>query len=47
MEQKIGEIISKSRQDRQMTQEEFAMRLGVTPQAVNKWERDLGLRILL
>ena len=43
MEQKIGEIISKSRQDRQMTQEEFAMRLGVTPQAVSKWERDLGL----
>ena len=43
MEQRIGEIISKSRQDRQMTQEEFAMRLGVTPQAVSKWERDLGL----
>lgn len=43
MEQKIGEIISKSRRDRQMTQEEFAMRLGVTPQAVSKWERDMGL----
>lgn len=43
MEQKIGEIISKSRHDRQMTQEEFAMRLGVTPQAVSKWERGLGL----
>lgn len=43
MEQNIGEIISKSRRDRQMTQEEFAMRLGVTPQAVSKWERDMGL----
>lgn len=43
MEQKIGEIIKKSRQDMQMTQEEFAMRLGVTSQAVSKWERDMGL----
>ena len=43
MEQKIGEIIKKSRQDMQMTQEEFALRLGVTSQAVSKWERDMGL----
>lgn len=39
----IGEIISRCRQDRGMTQEEFASRLGVTPQAVSKWERGNGL----
>lgn len=39
----IGEIISRYRQDRRMTQEEFAARLGVTAQAVSKWERGNGL----
>lgn len=43
MEHKIGDIISRERQNRKMTQEEFASRLGVTPQAVSKWERGLGL----
>ena len=43
MESKIGEIISQSRQNQKMTQEEFASRLGVTPQAVSKWERGNGL----
>ena len=39
----IGDIISKMRQNKNMTQEEFASRLGVTPQAVSRWERG-GLR---
>lgn len=39
----IGEIISRYRRDHRMTQEEFAARLGVTAQAVSKWERGNGL----
>ena len=40
---RFGDILSKIRQNKNMTQEEFASRLGVTPQAVSKWERGLGL----
>ena len=43
MKRNIGEIICLRRQDKKMTQEEFAFRLGVTPQAVSKWERGNGL----
>ena len=43
MNQQIGEAISTARQNRKLTQEEFAARLGVTPQAVSKWERGSGL----
>lgn len=43
MEYQIGEKISQNRQNQKMTQEEFASRLGVTPQAVSKWERGLSL----
>ncbi len=43
MKADIGEIICQCRQNRKMTQEEFASRLGVTPQAVSKWERGIGL----
>ena len=39
----IGQIICQNRQNKKMTQEEFASRLGVTPQAVSKWERGNGL----
>lgn len=39
----IGDIISKTRQNKNMTQEEFASRLGVTPQAVSRWERGNSL----
>jgi len=39
----IGDTISKMRQNRNMTQEEFASRLGVTPQAVSRWERGNSL----
>lgn len=35
---RIGETIRKYRKERNMTQEEMAKRLGVTPPAVNKWE---------
>lgn len=34
----IGETIRKYRKEKNMTQEEMARRLGVTPPAVNKWE---------
>lgn len=40
---KFAKIISNSRQNKKLTQEEFASRLGVTPQAVSKWERGMGL----
>lgn len=40
---RIAEIISKGRQNLNMTQEEFASRLGVTPQAVSKWECGTGM----
>lgn len=40
----LGEIICQYRQNKKMTQEEFASRLGVTPQAVSKWERGGSLR---
>ena len=40
----IGETIRKYRKMRDMTQEEMANRLGVTPPAVNKWENGGSLR---
>ena len=43
MENRLGEIICQYRQNSKMTQEEFASRLGVTPQAVSRWERGNGL----
>ena len=43
MKNNVGETICQYRQMRKMTQEEFASRLGVTPQAVSKWERGNGL----
>ncbi|MDE5697396.1 MAG: FHIPEP family type III secretion protein [Lachnospiraceae bacterium] len=43
MLQQIGENISRFRKNQNMTQEEFASRLGVTPQAVSKWERGASL----
>lgn len=39
----IGDTISKMRQNKNMTQEGFASRLGVTPQAVSRWERGNSL----
>ncbi len=43
MENNIGNVISQYRQAAKMTQEEFALRLGVTAQAVSKWERNQGM----
>ena len=43
MQQKISQNISRFRQNQTMTQEEFAARLGVTPQAVSKWERGASI----
>lgn len=43
MQNNIGEIICQYRQMCKMTQEEFASRLGVTAQAVSKWERGNGM----
>lgn len=39
----IGLRLSNCRQNRNMTQEELAGRLGITPQAVSKWERGMSL----
>ncbi|BBF42726.1 hypothetical protein lbkm_1410 [Lachnospiraceae bacterium KM106-2] len=39
----IGDKLLQSRQNLKMTQEQFAAKIGVTPQAVSKWERDLGM----
>ena len=43
MQNNIGETICQYRQMRKLTQEEFASRIGVTAQAVSKWERGNGL----
>lgn len=43
MENNIGNVINQYRQASKMTQEEFALRLGVTAQAVSKWERNQGM----
>lgn len=43
MKSSLGETICYYRQMKRMTQDEFAARLGVTPQAVSKWERGNGL----
>lgn len=39
---KIGTIISIARKKARLTQEAFAAKLGITPQAVSKWENDVG-----
>ena len=40
MNESIGNRISKYRKDKGMTQEELAAKLGVSSQAVSKWEND-------
>lgn len=41
--QNIGIRISQYRQNRNLTQEELAVKIGVTSQAVSKWERGQSL----
>ncbi|MDO5152861.1 MAG: helix-turn-helix transcriptional regulator [Eubacteriales bacterium] len=42
MNESIGNRISKYRKDKGMTQEELASGLGVSSQAVSKWENDIS-----
>lgn len=42
MNETIGSRIAKYRKEKGMTQEELASRLGVSSQAVSKWENDLS-----
>ena len=42
MTKTIGEIIKELRTQRKITQQELAEQIGVTPQAISRWERDVG-----
>lgn len=42
-QEKIGNFISKLRKEKKLTQEQLAEKLGITKNAVSKWERGLGL----
>jgi len=42
MEQTIGKRISQMRKAKGLTQEELAMKLGLSAQAVSKWENDIA-----
>lgn len=42
MNETIGKRISYLRKEKGITQEEMAEKLGVTPQAVSKWENDIS-----
>ena len=43
MQETIGQVIRRLRKERGITQEEMADMLGVTAQAVSKWENDVGI----
>lgn len=37
--EKIGQFIAELRKEKQLTQKELALQVGVTDKAVSKWER--------
>ena len=43
MQMTMGNIIKELRKERGLTQEELAERLGVTYQAISKWENNAGM----
>ena len=43
MQETMGQIIKRLRKEKNLTQEDLAMQLGVTFQAVSKWENGLGM----
>ncbi len=43
MKKSIGQKISDLRKQRKMTQDELAEKMGVSPQAVSKWENDASI----
>ncbi len=40
--EQIGKFISEKRREKDLTQKELAVKLGVTDRAVSKWERGIG-----
>ena len=42
-QEKIGKLIAELRKEKNLTQEELGRKLGVTKNAVSKWERGLSL----
>lgn len=42
-QEKIGKFIATLRKEKGLTQQELAEKLGITKNAVSKWERGLGL----
>ena len=42
-QEKIGKFIAELRKQKKLTQEQLAEKLGITKNAVSKWERWLGL----
>lgn len=43
MKETMGQIIRRLRKERNLTQDELAEQLGVTSQAISKWENDTGM----
>ena len=41
-QEKIGKFIAYKRKEKNMTQKELAIKIGVTDKAVSKWERGIG-----